>query len=172
MMEVVVNDTNILIDLCNAGLLGYCRSLGLDFRTLDLVMNEIRDEEQRAAVQSIVDDGTLTVVSLSSKQIQRIGLRMMDYRGTCNLSFEDVAVMEYSIENDCRLLTGDRKLREKALLEGLKVSGVLYVTDLIRSRSVMSNSDLADALRRLADSNSRLPMKLIQLRIDELMGEV
>lgn len=171
-MEVVVNDTNILIDLCNAGLLGCCRSLGLDFRTLDLVMNEIRDEEQHAAVQAIVDDGTLTVISLSGSQIQRIGSRMMDYKGVSNLSFEDVAVMEYSIENGYRLLTGDRKLREKALLEGLKVSGVLYVTDLIRDKSVMSNSDLADALRRLMNSNNRLPMKLTQQRIDELTGDV
>lgn len=172
MAEVVVNDTNILIDLYNAGVLGCCQSLGLDFRTLDLVMNEIRNEDQRAAVQSIVDDGTLTVVSLSSSQIRRIGLRMLDYSGECNLSFEDVAVMEYSIENGCRLLTGDRKLREKALLEGLKVSGVLYVTDLIRSKSLMSNSDLASALRRLMNSNNRLPMKLIRQRIDELMGEI
>lgn len=40
-MEIVVNDTNILIDLYNAGLLPYCKKLNLDFRTLDVVINEI-----------------------------------------------------------------------------------------------------------------------------------
>ena len=58
-MEIVINDTNILIDLYNAGLLPYCKKLNLDFRTLDLVINEIEDSEQYAAVQSIIDEGTL-----------------------------------------------------------------------------------------------------------------
>lgn len=40
-MEIVVNDTNILIDLYNAGLLGCCKQLNLDFRTLDLIMEEM-----------------------------------------------------------------------------------------------------------------------------------
>ena len=30
-MEIVINDTNILIDLYNAGLLAYCKKLNLDF---------------------------------------------------------------------------------------------------------------------------------------------
>ena len=53
-MEIVINDTNILIDLYNAGLLPYCKKLNLDFRTLDVVINEIEDSEQYTAVQSIL----------------------------------------------------------------------------------------------------------------------
>lgn len=53
-MEIVINDTNILIDLYNAGLLPYCKKLNLDFRTLDLVVNEIEDSEQYTAVKSIL----------------------------------------------------------------------------------------------------------------------
>lgn len=53
-MEIVINDTNILIDLYNAGLLPYCKKLNLDFRTLDLVINEIEDSEQYAAVQALL----------------------------------------------------------------------------------------------------------------------
>ena len=51
-MEIVVNDTNILIDLFNAGLLPYCKQLNLEFRTLDLIMNEISVVEQREACSS------------------------------------------------------------------------------------------------------------------------
>ena len=71
-MEVVVNDTNILIDLFNAGLLPYCRKLNLEFRTLDVVINEIEDSEQHAAVQRIIDEGTLAVYSLSSEQMGNV----------------------------------------------------------------------------------------------------
>lgn len=66
-MEIVINDTNILIDLYNAGLLPYCKKLNLDFRTLDLVINEIEDSEQYTAVQSIIDEGTLSVLFLVSR---------------------------------------------------------------------------------------------------------
>lgn len=66
-MEIVVNDTNILIDLYNAGLLPYCKKLNLDFRTLDVVINEIEDSEQYVAVQSIIDEGTLSILFLVSR---------------------------------------------------------------------------------------------------------
>jgi hypothetical protein len=68
-MEIVVNDANVLIDLFNAGLLPYLKELGLDFRTLDVIINEIEDEEQQSAVQSIIDDGILSVYSLSGAQV-------------------------------------------------------------------------------------------------------
>ena len=60
-MEIIVNDTNILIDLYNAGLLPYCKRLDLDFRTLDVVLNEIEVREQLEAVEQLVGDGTLRV---------------------------------------------------------------------------------------------------------------
>lgn len=66
-MEIVINDTNILIDLYDAGLLPYCKKLNLDFRTLDVVINEIEDPEQYAAVRSIIDEGTLSILFLVSR---------------------------------------------------------------------------------------------------------
>lgn len=63
-MEVVVNDTNILIDLFNAGLLPYCRELNLEFRTLDVVINEIEDSEQHTTVlteKAVISDDEMTV---------------------------------------------------------------------------------------------------------------
>ena len=85
-MEIVVNDTNILIDLYNAGLLPYCKKLNLDFRTLDVVINEIEDSEQYSAVQSIIDEGTLSVYSLSGEQVRTVFQKVAEYNGVCNLS--------------------------------------------------------------------------------------
>lgn len=116
-MEIVVNDTNILIDLYNSGLLPYCKRLNLEFRTLDVVMNEIEVPDQQKAIQSIIDDGTLTVFPLSGAQIGTVLQKVAEYQGACNLSVVDISVMVYAIENNCRLLTGDKKLKEKATLE-------------------------------------------------------
>ncbi len=167
-MEIVVNDTNILIDLFNAGLLPYCKKLNLEFRTLDVIINEIEDTEQYSAVQSIIDEGTLAVHSLSGKQVGTVFQKVAEYQGVCNLSVEDISVMVYAIDNDCRLLTGDKKLKDKATLENVKVSGILFLTDMLTQEAVISNDEMASALERLLNSNNRLPKKLIKERIDAL----
>ena len=167
-MEIVVNDTNILIDLFNAGLLPYCKKLNLEFRTLDVIINEIEDTEQYSAVQSIIDEGTLAVHSLSGKQVGTVFQKVAEYQGVCNLSVEDISVMVYAIDNDCRLLTGDKKLKDKATLENVKVSGILFLTDMLTQEAVISNDEMASALERLLNSNNLLPKKLIKERIDAL----
>ena len=77
-MEIVVNDTNILIDLYNAGLLPYCKKLNLDFRTLDVVINEIEDSEQYSAVQSIIDEGTLSVILFLVSRSELFSKRLLN----------------------------------------------------------------------------------------------
>lgn len=167
-MEIVVNDTNILIDLYNAGLLPHCRSLDLDFRTLDVVMSEIEDEDQSKAVEQLVCDGTLRVDSLSSNQVERVFQMVREYEGICNLSPQDISVMVYAKDNNCRLLTGDKALRAKATLENIQVSGVLFLTDLLTQAHIVGYAEMTEALELLLSSNSRLPRKLIQERIDWL----
>ena len=167
-MEIVINDTNILIDLYNAGLLPYCKKLNPDFRTLDVVINEIEDSEQYNAVQSSIDEGTLSVYSLSGEQIGTVFQKVAEYKGVCNLSVEDISVMVYAIDNNCRLLTGDKKLKDKATLENVKVSGILFLTDMLTKESVIDGGEMITALERLLSSNSRLPKKLIKERIETL----
>ncbi len=167
-MEIVVNDTNIIIDIYNAGLLPYCKKLNLDFRTLDVIIEEIEPLDQRKAIQEIIDDGTLKVCPLSGEQIGDVSQKVTEYQGICNLSFQDISVMVYARDNNCRLLTGDKKLRERAILENVKVSGVLYITDMMIKESVIDKSEMISALNRLLESNNRLPKKLIKERIESL----
>ena len=167
-MEIVINDTNILIDLYDAGLLPYCKKLNLDFRTLDVVINEIEDPEQYAAVRSIIDEGTLSVYSLSGEQVGTVSQKVAEYNGVCNLSVEDISVMVYAIDNNCRLLTGDNTWKDKATLENIKVSGILFLTDMLTRESVVGGDEMITALERLLSSNNRLPKTLIKERIETL----
>lgn len=167
-MEIVVNDTNILIDLYNSGLLPYCKRLNLEFRTLDVVMNEIEVPDQQKAIQSIIDDGTLTVFPLSGAQIGTVLQKVAEYQGACNLSVVDISVMVYAIENNCRLLTGDKKLKEKAILENVNVLGILFLTDMLMTDSSISNAEMITALEKLLSSNNRLPKNKIKERINTL----
>ena len=47
MKEIVVNDTNLLIDMHSAGLLEYIRSSGVRFHTVDYVIEELRRSPYR-----------------------------------------------------------------------------------------------------------------------------
>lgn len=167
-MEIVVSDTNILIDLYNAGLLPYCKKLNLDFRTLDVIINEVTDSDQRIAVQSIIAEGTLSVCSLSGEQVSTVYQKVVEYHGVCNLSVEDISVMVYAIDNNCRLLTGDKKLKDKAMFENVKVSGILFLTDMLTKEAAIGSDEMIIALERLLSSNGRLPKKLIKERIEAL----
>ena len=167
-MEIVVSDTNILIDLYNSGLLYYCKQLDLDFRTLDLIIEEIEVPEQRATINEIIKNGSLKVCSLTGSQVADVYQKIRYYNGKCNLSPEDISVMVYAIDNHCRLLTGDKTLRKKAILENVTVSGILYLTDMLIRESVLEPTCMIRSLKLLLESNSRLPKKLIEERIAKL----
>lgn len=165
-MEIVVNDTNIMIDLYNAGLLPYCKEVNLVFHTLDVIIEEIIPLDQREAIQEIINEGTLKVCSLTGEQIVKVYQKLIEYEGICNLTFQDISIMLYAKEHNCRLLTGDKKLKEKATLENVKVSGILYITDMMAK--VIDKEEMMLALQRLMATNNRLPKKLIVERINEL----
>jgi len=66
------------------------------------------------------------------------------------------------------LPTGDKTLKDKATLENIKVSGILFLTDMLTWESVVDGDEMITALERLLSSNNRLPKKLIKERIETL----
>ena len=169
-MEIVVNDTNILIDLVKADLLRFCPLMSLEFHTLDVIVEELEDDEQRRAVDALVADGALKVRSLSGMQMMTVMEKVEEYDGKCNLSPEDISVMVYAKENGYRLLTGDKTLRAKAIDEGVTVSGILYLTDRMMEDNLVTAKDMIVILQSLMIVNKRLPKKTIEEKIEELEG--
>lgn len=167
-MEIVVSDTNILIDMYNAGLLSCLKDTPIQLRTLDLVIDEITNIKQASAIQTIIASGYLYVASLSPSQIATAVHKTQQYQTSCNLSFVDVSVMTYAHDNNFRLLTGDKVLRRYATVENISVSGILFLTDLITEQHILSNGQMCQALRKLLQSNPRLPKNLVLERIQRL----
>lgn len=165
-MEIVVNDTNILIDLYNSKLLQYCKLLNFDFRTIDFVIYEIEIDEQLKAIQKMIDEGILKVYSLDGQMMQTAYEKKNLYQDKCNVSMTDISVMVYAKVNNCRLLTGDKTLRTTAENENIIVSGILYIIDMLMDK--IDPQELIDSLELLLQSNDRLPKKLILERIDTL----
>jgi len=72
MKEIVVNDTNIFIDLCRLRLLDGLFALPLEIHTVDFVIGELADEEQRKAVVSFLEKGKLTIRSFLPNEVAEI----------------------------------------------------------------------------------------------------
>ena len=74
-----------------------------------------------------------------------------------NLTITDCAVLKYAKDNNYRMLTGDRKLRNHAEDEGVMVSGILYLADHFVTEGLVTSTEMALRMEHLLDINPRLP---------------
>ena len=111
-MEIIVNDTNIFIDLHSIGLLDTLCQLPYDVRTVDFVIDEITDPSQSAALSVLITDGKIRVESFNADELQEIIEEHSNVPG--NISITDCSVCYYARKNSATMLTGDRQLRKYA----------------------------------------------------------
>lgn len=164
-MEIIINDTNILIDLVNTGLLALCPELDIEMRTIDFVKRELKVESQLRLVEEQIALGNLKLETMDAKDVQGTFALYMQYHGTTNLSRADCAVMHYAESRKCRMLTSDKTLRSCSEKRGIKVGGLLYLTDLMVEEGLMSRKDMVSYLQAYLATNERAPKKLIEERI-------
>lgn len=168
-MEIVVNDTEVLIDLYNANLLGLVGRCSITFHTVDYVMAELhRSSYKRPEIDRMVEDGLLAVHSFNEKENVDLVAYYAKMVVQTNLSLTDCAVLKYSKDNRYRLLTGDKKLRNHAEDEGVLVSGLLYLVDKFVADNLIPGSMMAERLKLLLRINSRLPKAIFEEKIKEL----
>ena len=161
---IIVNDTNIFIDLHSIGLLSQLCDLPYEIRTVDFVMAEIVDNRQQEDMGHLVKEGKITVESFTAEELIEIVNEHAAVSG--NLSIPDCSVCYYARKHDITLLTGDRQLRRYAESHNLTVHGILFIFDELVAHSVISPEVAAGKLKELYSINVRLPKSEIQRRID------
>lgn len=171
MQKIVVNDTNVFIDLLDVELLDFFFSLPWEIHTTDTVMLELTNEGQHDAVKQFIDNERLHVIEFESKQVMEIASMYSKLRDKTNVSFTDCSVWYYAKSRHYPLLTGDRKLRSSASHDGVEVHGILYVFDALVEHGIIKANDAASRLRQLRLSNPRLPKEEVERRIKTWEGE-
>lgn len=164
MGTIVVNDTNIFIDLISVDLLDDFFSLPLDIHTTDFVINELTEPVQRQKVESYINRKKLTVKRHSAVEVMEIA----EFQSRCdnNVSITDCSVWLYAQKHHYILLTGDNKLRKSASKSGVGVCGILKIFDmLVDDYQIISKKDGADILEKLFKINNRLPSREIENRL-------
>ena len=163
MDTIVVNDTNVFIDLCCVDLLDAFFRLSQKILTTDFVVNELVKEEQRTKVEKFAEDGQLTIKVHSVEELMEI-VRFQQEQDN-NVSIPDCSVWLYAQKNHYRLLTGDNKLRKSAIKSGTIVSGILYVFDQLVEQNIITPQTACDKLNLLRGINHRLPDRDITERL-------
>ncbi|MDE7074448.1 MAG: hypothetical protein K2O69_05270 [Odoribacter sp.] len=160
---IVVNDTNVFIDLYCIGLLETFFRLAQQVHTTDFVVNELVKDDQRKKVEEYVKSGRLFVKRHTAEELMDI-LRFQQMQDN-NVSLTDCSVWLYAQNNRYRLLTGDNKLRKSAIQAGTVVSGILYVFDQLVEQRLITPQEACDKLTLLRSINNRLPDKDIGERL-------
>ncbi len=164
-MEIIVNDTNIFIDLHSVGLLKALCDLPYEIRTVDFVVNEIKDKVQRDDVETLVSEGNIKVERFGIDELNEIILEHSDSPG--NLSITDCSVCYYARKHSATLLTGDRQLRNYAEAQKLRVRGILFIFDELVAHGIIRTEVAVQKLIALFNINIRLPRTEIEKRINE-----
>lgn len=84
-----------------------------------------------------------------------------------NLSIPDVAVCYYAREKSLKLITGDRQLRNYAVLNRMEVHGILFLFDQMVQNRILTPKIGAEKLQKLQEINVRLPKSEIESRIEK-----
>ena len=172
MKKIVVNDTNVFIDLYEVGLLEQFFSLPWEVHTTDFVMLELQKEGQHETVARYKTDKRLVVPVFEAKEMLEIGNLFQQNMNRTNVSLTDCSVWYYAKVNNYILLTGDRKLRTTSILDGVEVHGVIYVFDALVEFNMISRQVAVEKLQQLYIINSRLPKEEIDKRINLWKAEI
>ena len=165
-MDIVINDTNIFLDLYDVDLLDTFFQLPVQVHTVDFVVDEIKQPAQQSVIQGLISRGVLMVKNYSSAGLAN--LYQFNIKCGGNLTLTDSTIIYYAQSiAECRILTGDRQLRNRAEERGITVSGILYVFDLLVEHGLISPPEAAQKLEDLFKINTRLPRQEIETRIEK-----
>lgn len=163
-MKILVNDTNIFIDLHSVGLLEEMCRLPYEIHTVDFVVAEIADADQRRIFDELVARGEISVDGFTADEVIEIVEEHSSVSG--NLSIPDCSVCYFARKHNVPMLTGDRRLRRYAEEQSIEVHGILFIFDELVRHDIISTSMAADRLEELFAINARLPKTEIRNRIN------
>jgi predicted nucleic acid-binding protein len=156
--QLLISDANILIDMEVAGLVDLMFDLPYEYMTpKSLFVEELSDSHA-----CLIQKG-LQLESLSPELMQRMQELGDKYKGVSN---HDVAALALAENKVVPLLTGDRKLRQVCLEEGVEVYGTLWLIDQLFAADLITVEDAEIAYKRMEEDGSRLPWDDVKKQIN------
>jgi rRNA-processing protein FCF1 len=164
-MKLIITDSSVFFDIINIEALPEFFALDFEICTTDFVKNEILESAQREQIEVFIRSKQLTVFELSGDEIDEV-IRFETKRVFKTLI--DKTVLWKAKQLACPLLTGDGKLRNEAIDQGVKVHGSLWVVMQLVKQEVVNNEKGVAYLELLKMINDRLPFEEIEKLIKKL----
>ena len=154
-MKLLLTDTNVFFDLLSIGALPEFFGLDFEICTTIFVIEEINRAEQKKEIDVFIRSNKLTVYEFFEDEIDAI--QTMEIKRNLK-RITDKSVLWKSIQLNCPLLTGDRKLRNEAEDFGLEVHGTLWVIDTLVEKEKIDKKKGIEMLNALKEENPMLPV--------------
>ena len=164
-MKLIITDSSVFFDIIKIQLLPEFFALDFEICTTDFVKGEILESEQREQIEMFIQSHKLIVFELSEQEIEEI----VNFK-TKRLfkTLIDKTVLWKAKQLNCPLLTGDAKLRNEAIEQGVIVHGSLWVIQIMVESKVITVNAGIEYLQKLKVSNDRLPLDEIEKLIKKL----
>lgn len=159
-MKIAVQDSNNFFDMIDGGFADLWFALGIETHTTDLILNEIQEKHQKAAIELYVRSGRLIIDSFDD-----LSSILEMYESTPNLSIQDCSILHLSECINAMLLTGDGSLREFSRARSIEVHGTLWILDLLVEKNLLEPLLASEKLVHLLEMDRRLPQAECEIRI-------
>jgi predicted nucleic acid-binding protein len=153
-MKLIITDTNIFFDIISIGALPEFFSLDYEICTTVFVIEEIKRSDQREAIEVFIRAKEINVIDFTAEEIGEI------YGFKTSRTFQgitDKSVLWKSLQLNCPLLTGDKKLRKEAEEQSVEVHGSIWIIMRLVADGLIEKEKGIQLLELLKDVNSSLP---------------
>lgn len=162
---VIINDTNIWIDLKLTNIIEKVFLLPYELAVPDILYNdELKDMDGE-----LLEANGIKIIEMTNDEVvetaERSGM-------TNRVSFNDLTTLVVAKSRGYILVTGDGNLRKIAKSENVELRGTIWLIDEMVSNNILDIGEAALICKKLLQLKRRLPKEELQLRIKRWMEEV
>lgn len=157
---ILINDTNIWIDLKYVNLVDEVFKLPYDIG----VPNILFDEELKDTDSEILLKNNINILEMTIDEMLETSEM---FNNTTGVSFNDLTTLVVSHKRNCTLVTGDGNLRKLALSKNVNLRGSIWLLDELVEHKIISKHKAYEACNTLLNSSRRLPQNELKKRIQK-----
>lgn len=159
--QLLISDANIVIDIAVAGLVDAMFSLDYEFGISDVQFAAELEQQHPELLAA-----GLKLIELQAEAVNAAST-LLQNNTQLKVSIYDCLALSLAQQETCTLLTGDGKLRQLAIIEGVTVRGTLWLMEQIFVAGAITVDEAELAYSKMLNDGSRLPEDEIQKQLEK-----
>lgn len=157
--KLLISDANIIIDIVAGELSEELFALEYDFGVPDILYAEELTERHA----DMVDKGLLVLGLVPESMLAANTL--FEQNNRLKVSVNDCIALSLAQQESCPLLTGDARLKQLAIVEGVEVKGTLWLVEQMIVNRCITIAQAEYAYKKMLADGSHLPAADIKKQI-------